>query len=578
MPTPIKELPEKVASKIAAGEVVERPVSVVKELIENSIDAGALTIAVRVQDAGKKLIEVQDDGAGIPQAEVLTAIKRYATSKITTIDDLDHISTLGFRGEALASICSVSRMQINTRVSEELNGITLNLEGGQETSKLKTGNPVGTTISVEDLFFNVPARKKFLKSDTTERRLISELIAEYAIIYPSKSFRLEMERKLVFQSSGNGNQREVLSQIYDLNTAKQLLKINFRIADIQINGFISPLGITRSNRKEIRFSVNGRRINNSMLISAVARAFHGYLMVGRFPIAHLFINLPADQYDVNVHPTKAEIKFREEKKLFSAVHSAVRKTIAAYFPVPELPDNLWESKKGGNPSGLGKENVQGGFLKTTFSRIGENIPENGQLHEEESTHSILRLIGQLGKTYLAAEGPDGLYLIDQHAAHERILYEKMLSRQNGKLPSQLLLQPAVAEIPPGLDEVLKTRQPILESLGFSIENFGPGTIKIISIPSLLVHMNPVEALLSSIEPDEEDKEFIDSKIEAQIITKICKKAAVKGGQTLSRIEQEELLRNLEACQSPRTCPHGRPTMIHLSVGTLEKQFGRRGSI
>lgn len=578
MPMPIKELPEKVASKIAAGEVVERPVSVVKELIENSIDAGALNIIVRVLDAGKRLIEVKDDGSGIPQAEVLTAVKRYATSKIATIDDLDHISTLGFRGEALASISSVSRMRINTRVSEELAGITLNLEGGQEVSQLRTGNPIGTTIRIEDLFFNVPARKKFLKSDITERRLISELISEYALIYPSISFRLEMEGKNLIQSSGNGNQREVLSLIYDLKTTKQLLEVNFRKDDIQVKGFISPIGITRSNRKEIHFSINGRRINNSILISAVIRAFHGYLMVGRFPIANLFISLPVDQYDVNVHPAKAEIKFRDEKKVFSAVHSAVRKTIAAYFPVPELPGNLWDYEKRDSSADIDRKNIQGNFIISTFSNKEDSIPENSQLQNKESTPSILRLIGQLGQTYIAAEGPDGLYLIDQHAAHERILYEELLGQQHRKPTSQLLLVPSIVEISPGLEEILKSRQPVLESIGFTWEDFGPNTIKITAIPLLLVHMNPEEALMSSIEPDEDDKEFIDRKIEAQIIAKICKKAAVKGGQILSRFEQEELLRNLEACQSPRTCPHGRPTMIYLSVGTLEKQFGRHGSI
>ena len=390
-----------------------------------------------------------------------------------------------------------------------------------------------------------------------------------------------MERKKVFLSSGNGNRREILSRIYGLDTSKKLLEMNFRREKIQVEGFISPLGITRSNRKEIRFSVNGRRVSSSMLTSAVLRAFHGYLMVGRFPIAILFIQLPADDLDVNVHPAKAEIKFRDKKAIFSAVHSAIRKTIAAYFPVPELPDNLWAHQALNLMTGETKSQAQTSFLKAPFDQ-SDSMEEYSINNKEEvdglPSTSLLRLIGQLGQTYIAAEGPDGLYLIDQHAAHERILFEKMQRQEKGKSASQLLLQPAVIEIPTELDETLKSRYKVLNSLGFELENFGPKTYKIIAIPAIISHLNPEEALRSSIEPDEDDKEFIDSRIEDMIITKICKRAAVKGGQSLSRMEQEELLRDLEKCESPRTCPHGRPTMIYLSVNSLERQFGRRGSI
>jgi DNA mismatch repair protein MutL len=577
----IKVLPEQVASQIAAGEVIERPVSVVKELIENSIDAGATKISVRIEDAGKRLIDVRDSGSGIPSGEVRTAIKRYATSKISNIMDLDSVSTLGFRGEALASIASVSRLQITTKYAEETTGVSLTIEGGQEMEFSEVGNPSGTRILIQNLFYNVPARKKFLKSDITERRLISKLITQYALIYPDIRFDLEMEGKKVFLSSGNGNRREILSRIYDLDTSKQLLEMNFRREKIQVDGFISPLGITRSNRKEIRLSVNGRRVSNSMLTSAVLRAFHGYLMVGRFPIAILFIKLPADDLDVNVHPAKAEIKFRDEKAIFSAVHSAIRKTIAAYFPVPELPDNLWAHQALNRMTGETRNQTQTSFLKTSFGQpdsTEEHSINNQEEVDGKPSTSLLRLIGQLGQTYIAAEGPDGLYLIDQHAAHERILFEKMQRREKGKSASQLLLQPAVIEIPTALDETLKSRQKVLNSLGFELENFGPKTYKIVAIPAIISHLNPEEALRSSIEPDEDDKEFMDSRIEDMIITKICKRAAVKGGQSLSRMEQEELLRDLEKCESPRTCPHGRPTMIYLSVNSLERQFGRRGSI
>lgn len=578
----IKELPENVASKIAAGEVVERPVSVVKELIENSIDAGASQVLVRVREAGKALIDVQDNGVGIPAAEVKMAIKRYATSKIASIDDLNRIKTLGFRGEALASIASVSRFTLMTRSEEEAIGVSLIIEAGRELSFSQVGMPQGTHISVQNLFFNVPARLKFLKTDVTERRLISELISHYALIYPHTRFHLEMEGKEILISSGNGAPREILSLKYDLDTAKQFLAVNYRRQEIQVDGFISPLGITRSNRKEIRFSVNGRPVSDGMLTSAVLRAYHGYLMVGRYPIAILNIAMPPEELDVNVHPAKAEIKFRNEKSVFSAVHSAVRKTMLAYFPVPELPDNTWSDQSNFEVS---RKNEMESQMSWVVQRTGRFSPvkddsatEEHRKFDDQFATPLLRLIGQLGRTYIAAEGPDGLYLIDQHAAHERILYERMQNLSGDERASQLLLEPAIIHVPPGLDEVLESRIDVLNSLGFEIQNFGAQTYKITAVPAIVRHMDPQEALLSSIETDDEDQEFVDDRIEKMIIAKICKRAAVKGGQVLSVEEQNELLRNLEKCESPRTCPHGRPTMIYLSVTTLEKQFGRRGSL
>lgn len=573
---PIIELPKEIASKIAAGEVVERPVSVVKELVENSIDAGANRIIIRVEGAGKRLIEIEDNGSGILSGETKIALKRYATSKISSIKDLSHIRTLGFRGEALASIAAISRFTLTTRTEDEAAGIQMLIEGGEEISSSKIGFPTGTKIRVENLFFNVPARLKFLKKEITERRLISELISRYALIYPQISFHLFLEKRNILVTSGGGNRREILQKIYDVQTARDFLEIKFEDGFTQISGFISPFSLTRSNRKEIYFSVNGRLVGDSTLTAAVIRAYQGLIMVGRFPIVALCIQIPPEKVDVNVHPAKAEIKFQQPDKVFSGVHGAVRKTLSAFSPLPDLPPTLWQAGSGS------RENDDTGwpFLSSDVNAdlfSSQDEPRSYQIPQLERI-PLLRPIGQLGNSYIAAEGPDGLYLIDQHAAHERVLFEKFLELKESERASQYLLEPLNVHLSAGMSELLDSRLDILNKIGFDISCFGPDVYKITALPAVISHMDPKEAVFSSIDSDEEDKEFIDQKMENKLIAKICKRAAVKGGQTLSFQEQSELVRELENCESPRTCPHGRPTMIHLSVNMLEKQFGRRGNI
>ena len=337
----IHVLPEDVASQIAAGEVVERPASVVKELVENAIDAGASQIEIRIEDAGRKLVEVADNGSGIPHEELSLAVMRHATSKIQNAGDLFHILTLGFRGEALASIASVSRLTVVSRVSNEASGGRFKVEGGQVVAAERAGVPVGTVVTVQELFYNVPARLKFLKSDTTERTRISELISHYALAYPGIRFRLVSEGKTVFQSSGNGAEREVLAGIYGVEIAREMLAVHFEEEPLQISGFISPVSLTRSNRKEISFFVNGRWIQDPALSSALLQAYHTYLMVGRYPLAALFIQVEPELVDVNVHPAKAEVRFRSPDLVFRGVQRAVRRALLAYSPVENLPSLTW---------------------------------------------------------------------------------------------------------------------------------------------------------------------------------------------------------------------------------------------
>jgi DNA mismatch repair protein MutL len=577
----IKILSQNVASKIAAGEVVERPLSVVKELMENAIDAQASEIRIRVESAGQRLIQVEDNGVGIPQGEASLALQRYATSKISDIADLEKIQTLGFRGEALASIAAVSRFKLFSKTGQEAMGVQLAAEGGEDARQEPAGLKDGTRVVVEDLFFNVPARRKFLKSENTERRSITDLVSRYALFYAGIRFQLTMEGRDVLSTNGAGDRREVLSRIYDVNTARAMLELKVVDEYLGVEGFISPLGLSRSNRKEIFFFINGRLISDPALGTAVTQAYQNLLMVGRYPLAMVFLSMDPQEVDVNVHPTKAEVRFRESNRIFSLVHSAVRKTVSAFSEVPRITPGFWS----------GGDN-RAAEIDPAWSFSAQAAREMPDFQQNISTSSsvsplpqadptllkvpLLRLVGQIGRTYLVAEGPDGLYLIDQHAAHERVLFEKFLA-QHATNESQYLLEPQVVEVPGRLDKDLQYPVEILNHLGFNIENFGPSVYRISAVPVVISQLDPAQAFLSALEEDEEDGSLVEDALEAKMITRICKRAAVKGGQVLSVEEQEKLLRDLENCQSPRTCPHGRPTMIHLSVDLLERQFGRRGS-
>ncbi len=575
----IHVLTEDVASQIAAGEVVERPASVVKELVENAIDAGATQVTIRIEDAGRKLVEVADDGSGIPHEELSLAVMRHATSKIQSAGDLFHIRTLGFRGEALASIASVSRLTVVSRVNTEDSGGRFKVDGGRVVAAERAGVPVGTVVTVEELFYNVPARLKFLKSDTTERQRISEFISHYALAYPGIRFRLIMEGKITFQSSGNGAQREVLAAIYGAETAREMLALHFEEDPLNISGFISPVSLTRSNRKEISFFVNGRWIQDPALSSALLQAYHTYLMVGRYPLAALFIQVEPELVDVNVHPAKAEVRFRSPDLVFRAVQRAVRRAMLAYSPVENLPSLTWGHNNYPPGSPPGTRQIDPAWSLAASAEPGPDMGMRAQPPTALPGDRIplLRVVGQIGAAYLVAEGPDGLYLIDQHAAHERILFEKMMASGAGVLPSQTLLEPATVQLTPSQADTLAGQLPVLERYGFQVEEFGPHTFRVRAMPGLLGGMEPGAALRVLVEDFEEDETPLQNEVEGRLVARICKRAAVKAGRQLSTEEQKALVLDLENCTSPRTCPHGRPTMIHIAVDALERQFGRRGS-
>jgi DNA mismatch repair protein MutL len=581
----IEVLADEVASQIAAGEVVERPASVVKELLENAVDAQAGKITIQIEKAGRRNIAIADDGIGIPASEIRLAVARHATSKLRVAEDLFHIATLGFRGEALASIGSVSRLTLTSRAKGSDVGARMLVESGSITSFEQAGVPEGTLVQVEDLFYSVPARLKFLKQDATERRQIDALVTRYAMAYPSVRFHLFHDGGAVLQTSGNGDRREVLANLYGVETARQMLEVDLHEEDMRVSGFISPLSLTRSNRREMTFFVNGRWVQDAALASALLQAYRTLLMVGRFPLAVLFLELPPEMVDVNVHPAKSEVRFTSPDRIFSLVQRAVRRGLLAHSPVPNLAIPSWQppfssEQEPANPvQGLDWDLVanspgqtdRAGTETSAFSDTGavpslltESLP-------------LLRLIGQIGATYLVAEGPDGLYLIDQHAAHERVLFEKFMRQRSGSIPGQSLLEPVTFQLSPSSASLLAGQLPVLEKLGFQVEPFGPNTFQVRAIPAILTGSDPVAAVRVVVEDFEEDETPLRSEVEARLVARICKRAAVKGGQTLTADEQRALLRDLETCSSPRTCPHGRPTMIHLSVDLLERQFGRRGS-
>jgi len=380
----------------------------------------------------------------------------------------------------------------------------------------------------------------------------------------------------MLRTAGNNDRREILAQLYGVDVARQMLEVTLE-EDIRVSGFISPVALTRSNRREITFFVNGRWVQDAALISALLQAYHTLLMIGRYPLAVLFIQLEPEEVDVNVHPAKAEVRFRSPDQVFSAVQRTVKRALLAYSPVPNVSTPYWNApvyqQRAVDPAWDMAADLQTGpAVESSIEAATSPQPAlpSGKV-------PLLRLVGQVGAAYLVAEGPDGLYLIDQHAAHERVLFEKMTQPNQQKIPSQTLLEPALIVLPPQSAHLLEQQVDILTNYGFDIELFGPNTFRVKRVPAILAGIDPAAAVRVVVEDFEEDESPLANEIEARIIARVCKRAAVKAGQVLANDEQLALLHDLESCQSPRTCPHGRPTMIHLSVDLLERQFGRRGS-
>jgi DNA mismatch repair protein MutL len=618
---PIQILSQQVANQIAAGEVVERPASVVKELIENSLDAGATDIRVEVREGGCRLIRVQDNGSGIPAAEARLAFERHATSKIVSLADLDRLKTLGFRGEALASIAAVAHVTLLTRAVGEEVGALVRLQEGREVAFEPKGAPPGTVVTVEHLFANLPARLKFLKRPATEAGHIQQIVTRYALAFPERRFNLVSDGRLIVQTSGNGKLYDVLVKVYGLDMARQMLPVGISeyleqsfeeraIADqpstighppsaIRVSGYAGAPALHRSNRGYITLFVNRRWFQDSTVAYGVIQAYHTLLPAGRYPVALIFIEIDPGDVDVNVHPTKAEVRFRADRAVFGAVQRAVRETLMQHAPVPQvdLPSPSASAPPASGPQwslgdmggwairrdallAAGREHVpldSGAPSPSSQSGPeGPGLPASSFQHPASSFQlPLLRVIGQVNASYIVAEGPDGMYLIDQHAAHERVLYEQMLAQHAGdRLPIQPLLEPLVLDLSPEQAAVVAEEIETLHHLGVTIEPFGGAAHLLRSVPAILGGDEPQSALIEIVDGLIRNTDTAQASREAALITGICKRAAIKAGQPMSTPEMQELVRRLEACRSPRTCPHGRPTMVYLSAADLARQFGR----
>lgn len=561
----IRILAPDVVSKIAAGEVVERPASVVKELVENSLDAGASQVSVEARGGGVSLIRVIDNGTGIPADEVEFAFHRHATSKIDSFSDLATVSSLGFRGEALPSIAAVAQVEILTRASDGIAGTYLNLKNGAVVEKGKRGCPQGTTVTVRHLFQNVPARFKFLKSATTESSHISNVVTQYSLAFPEVKFTLFIDGRMALQTQGNGEMRDVLVKVYGLKVAEEMILVGER--DSPVWGFVSSPSIARSSRGYLSFFVNRRWVRSPLLSRALEDAYHGLLMTGKHPIAVLNISLPYQDVDVNVHPTKREVRFRNERDLFTAVQKAVRAALVEQMPVPLVRRQL-------SPIAMltsrGEERQEQPMVTRQNELFGSSALTKPT---SKSALPILRVLGQLSGTYIIAEGPDGLYLIDQHAAHERVLFERVRAqRARSEVEVQGLLEPLTIEVTPRQEEVLKTREEVLASYGFAIEPFGQLTYLLRAVPAVIRGEAAAQAIGEIL--DSLGEQGGEVSLEETIAISIACHSAVKAGDILSTEEMRNLVRDMELTEAPHTCPHGRPTMVRFSSSQLEREFGR----
>ncbi len=572
---PIRVLPPRVASKIAAGEVVERPASVVKELVDNAIDAAATQIAVEVQAGGVRLIRVVDNGFGIPPDEVDAAFQRFATSKLATAEELEGVASLGFRGEALPSIAAVAEVTMVTRGGDELGGTFISLKDGEIQQKSKRGSPVGTTVIVRNLFRSFPARLKFLKSASTESSHIGQVVTQYGLAYPEIRFTLVVDGRTTFRTTGSGNMREVLAAVYGSDVARSLLPIENPGADPdrlmpRAAGFVSPPSLTRATRSYISLFVNRRWVQSRTLTYAVEEGYRGLLMTGRHPIAVINVAVPPQDIDVNVHPAKAEVKFRNEREAFGVVQKAVALTISAQAPMPSL-DTLQRPQPTPPPPA---ERPMSEFDAIPSVRRPEGPVES--VHSSEPTSGtlpILRVLGQVGNAYIVAEGPNGMYLIDQHAAHERVCFERIRDqRRRQAVEVQGLLEPLPVELTPRQQELLEVYAEALAAHGFDLEHFGGRTYLVRSVPAMLRDQDAAASLAELLDFLAEGEKGDMGESIAMSLACHC---AVRAGQVLGQEEILDLVRQLEHTSQPRTCPHGRPTMVHVSTAQLEKGFGRK---
>ena len=585
----IKILPEMLINKIAAGEVIERPASVVKELVENSLDANAKNISVTIKHGGKQLIRVTDNGEGMGPEDAVSSLQRHATSKIENLEDIFRIGSFGFRGEALPSIAAVSRLTFLTRPSEAESGTEIKATGGVLESVREAGVALGTTVEATDLFFNIPARKKFLRSERAEFVAILDTLTVFALGNPAVDFRLYKDNKLAAEFPACGSLRERIAQIHDDKVVKALIPLQANTSEIKIAGFITAPEANRVNRTGQYFFINGRPIKSPALSFSLLHGYEEMLPGGRFPLAFLFFNIELSRVDVNVHPNKKEVRIENEREVQTLLIEAVQQALHTKnkFPTAQVMGARRHSENGSpytaSPApGLIREGPAEAFsveVKNKAETFSFLAPDQAVKEEDIFETKSPKILGQFQATYIVAEWEGKLLIIDQHAAHERIMYEKILDiLMNSPSPSQRHLIPITFSLDYREQEVMEEYFPLLEKMGFGINNLGRNTFSLDAVPSFLEGVEPKQLLLDFIHDTMEGQlpsGAFDDKRKALAASIACKAKSVKGYSHLIPEKMEHLVKTLFQTKQPFTCPHGRPTCITLTNNDLEKQFGRK---
>ena len=582
---PIQQLPPHVAAQIAAGEIIERPASVVKELVENSLDAGATRIDVAIRGGGVAEIRVTDDGCGIPADELALAFRHHATSKLVTVADLQSVATLGFRGEALPSIAAVARVTCTTRTGDADAGARIEFRYGDAVDERSIGCPVGATVQAVELFGNLPARRRFLRSPAAETARIQEVVTRYALANPGVRFALNVDGRTTVNTTGSGRLQDAILSIYGADVAGRMLPVSLTDGDVSVDGYASAPDLSRHNRSYITLLVNHRWVYDRSIAYAVEQAYQGTLPDRRYPIAVIDIAIPPEQVDVNSHPSKREVRFRSENRLFSAVQRAVRDALVAHTPVRQVTRSFTPS---GNPAVAEASLPAAPALRVPvpYARSAApppNLltlpttslaPTGGSLREALAE---LRVVGQIRQTSVVAEGPAGMYLIDQHAAHECVVYDQLRNRAGQReRASQPLLAPLPAELSASQAATLEEYADLLANYGFRLELFGDNAWLVRAVPATLAargNSDPATALTDLL--DAVAVEQVVMEREDALVATIACHGSVRAGMTLAHDEMDALLRQLETTDNPHNCPHGRPTVVHFTEYQLEREFNRR---
>ncbi|MBW2093638.1 MAG: DNA mismatch repair endonuclease MutL [Deltaproteobacteria bacterium] len=561
----IRILAENVASQIAAGEVVERPASVVRELLDNSIDAGARRILISVEGGGKRKIKVSDDGSGMSRDDLLLCVERHATSKIRSVSDLFAVRTLGFRGEALPSIASVSKMEITSRPGKDLAGHTFKLAGGRFLSLDETGCPPGTSVLVRDLFYNLPVRRKFLRSPRTEMEHIVDTVTRWALPFSDREFRLDSEQKRVVYFPATGDQVIRLSHLFGKKVAAALLEARENGPGLNISAYLAPPEFSRNRGDRLYVYVNQRNIRDRFVTRAVLEGYGRRLMKGQYPQGVIFIDIDPLQVDVNIHPTKQEIRFRDGRLVFRKIVTAIERTLSREFQA--FVETEFSGKESFSPL-FAHEPAQAEFIPARHGTTQGPGPPRDTPRDEPA------IIGNLGNTYILCQAREGLLMVDQHAAHERVVYEKIRNDfGQGKVQTQALLVPLKLEFSLKEAKILAEKGSLLSRFGIELEHFGGNTFLLREVPALLSRVN-WEDFLSELIPDLEKGMLQDQAAVDEMFMLMACHSAIRARHSLTHEEMSHLLRQLLEMDLPSNCPHGRPIFRYLTYAEIEKMFKR----